>query len=126
METLTMFIIVRRIGSIVESNKTAIELVSSVMAQACHVSTAVLHATRDQANTIAYLNDTKNMHKVVLETKNAGSLEKLEEALAGHEIPTYKWIEQPENIPTALATMPIGERSPEVKAIFKKYCSLYR
>ncbi|KAI9311044.1 peptidyl-tRNA hydrolase II domain-containing protein [Dichotomocladium elegans] len=121
METLTMFIVVRK-----DLAKTLGWNTGSVMAQACHAATAVLHMTRDHPNTVAYLEDTKNMHKVVLETKNAGSLEKLETALQEHHIPVYKWIEQPENIPTALATMPIGERSQEVKDAFKKLCSLYR
>lgn len=61
-----------------------------------------------------------------LQTKNEGSLEKLAEALTAHNIPFKKWIEQPENIPTALATAPLASRSPEVLEVFKKTCSLYR
>ncbi|CAO3690662.1 unnamed protein product [Rhizopus stolonifer] len=98
----------------------------SVMTQACHASTAILHITRDDQNTKEYLADLDNMHKVVLETKNENSLEKLAEVLSTHQVPFKKWIEQPENIPTALATAPLRGRTAEVLEAFKKNCSLYR
>ncbi|KAI9270464.1 peptidyl-tRNA hydrolase II domain-containing protein [Phascolomyces articulosus] len=120
-EHLTMFIVVRK-----DLSKSLNWNNGSVMTQACHAATAVLHVTRNDPDTVEYLTDITRMHKVVLETKNANSLEKLETVLKDHQVPHYKWIEQPENIPTALATAPLGERSPEVKDAFKKYCSLYR
>ncbi|ORE16381.1 hypothetical protein BCV71DRAFT_183527 [Rhizopus microsporus] len=98
----------------------------SVMTQACHAATAILHITREDKNTQEYLADLDNMHKVVLETKNEGSLDKLADVLSQHQIPYKRWIEQPENIPTALATAPLRGRSPEVQEAFKKFCSLYR
>ncbi|OAD77195.1 hypothetical protein PHYBLDRAFT_158101 [Phycomyces blakesleeanus NRRL 1555(-)] len=121
VEPLTMFIVVRK-----DLSKTLKWPTGSVIAQACHASTAVLHTTRDEPNTKEYLKDLHSMHKVVLETKNLDSLEKLVTALEPHQIPLLKWTEQPENIVTAFATSPIRGRSPEVKDIFKKYCSLYR
>ncbi|KAL1927472.1 hypothetical protein VTP01DRAFT_3709 [Rhizomucor pusillus] len=120
-EPLTMFVVIRK-----DLTKTLKWNTGSVIAQACHASTAVLHATQDTANTKEYLEDVHNMHKVILETKNAESLEKLVEALQAHDVPLFKWVEQPENIPTSVATAPLRGRSPEVKDIFKKYCSLYR
>lgn len=42
---------------------------TSVMTQACHAATAILHLTREDENTKAYLNDLDSMHKVVLEVK---------------------------------------------------------
>lgn len=39
----------------------------SVMTQACHAATAILHITREDKNTQEYLADLDNMHKVVLE-----------------------------------------------------------
>lgn len=41
--------------------------IGSLVAQACHASTAVLHIFREDEHTIKYLNDLDNMHKVVLE-----------------------------------------------------------
>ncbi|KAI8340086.1 peptidyl-tRNA hydrolase II domain-containing protein [Chlamydoabsidia padenii] len=120
-EHLTMYIVVRK-----DLAKTLKWPTGSVMAQACHAATAILHTTRTEPNTIKYVEDYERMHKVVLETKNDETLKKLAESLETHNIPLYQWTEQPENIPTALATAPIPERSPEVKDLFKKYCSLYR
>ncbi|KAJ1822037.1 hypothetical protein LPJ56_003142, partial [Coemansia sp. RSA 2599] len=48
-----------------------------------------------------------SMHKVALETKNEASLLKMAENLKEKNIPFYLWIEQPENIPTCLATIPV-------------------
>jgi hypothetical protein len=53
-------------------------------------------------------------------------LEKLAEVLSTHQVPFKKWIEQPENIPTALATAPLRGRTTEVLEAFKKHCSLYK
>lgn len=46
--------------------------IGSLVAQACHASTAALHIFSDDEHTIQYLNDLDNMHKVVLEvSKNS-------------------------------------------------------
>jgi peptidyl-tRNA hydrolase len=37
------------------------------MAQACHAATAVLHTTRNEPNTMKYVEGYEQMHKVVLE-----------------------------------------------------------
>ncbi|KAK4519594.1 Glucosamine-phosphate N-acetyltransferase-like protein [Mucor velutinosus] len=121
VEPLTMFIVVRK-----DLAKNLQWSTGSVMTQACHAATAILHITREDENTKEYLSDLDNMRKVVLETKNEGSLEKLATILTEHQVPYKKWIEQPENIPAALATAPLRSRSPEVLEAFKKCCSLYR
>ncbi|KAI7863325.1 peptidyl-tRNA hydrolase II domain-containing protein [Spinellus fusiger] len=121
IEPLTMFIVVRK-----DLAKTLKWPTGSVIAQACHAATAVLHTTRDEITTKEYLSDIHSMHKVVLETKNLESLETLVDALTPYAIPLETWVEQPENIVTAFATAPLRGRSPEVKDLFKKYCSLYR
>lgn len=41
--------------------------IGSLVAQACHASSAVLHLFKDDECTVQYLNDLDNMHKVVLE-----------------------------------------------------------
>lgn len=49
------------------------KLIYSVMTQACHAATAILHITCEDENTKEYLSDLDNMHKVVLEVrKTAG------------------------------------------------------
>lgn len=44
--------------------------VGSLLAQACHASSAVLHLYKDDEYTKKYLADLDNMHKVVLEVSN--------------------------------------------------------
>jgi len=39
----------------------------AVIAQSCHATAAVIHLNSEDADTVAYLNDLDNMHKVVLE-----------------------------------------------------------
>lgn len=41
--------------------------IGSLVAQACHASSAVLHLFKDDEYTLQYLSDLDNMHKVVLE-----------------------------------------------------------
>ncbi|GJJ78590.1 hypothetical protein EMPS_10949 [Entomortierella parvispora] len=118
-DPLTMFIVIRK-----DLIKTLGWSTGSVIAQACHASTAVLHKTQDLHDTREYLADINNMHKVVLEVKNLPQLEALAASLSGLEVPHVTWREQPENILTCLSTSPI-RRSQEVKDAFKK-CSLFR
>ncbi|KAF9959849.1 peptidyl-tRNA hydrolase domain-containing protein 1 [Mortierella alpina] len=63
-DPLTMFIVIRK-----DLIKTLGWSTGSVIAQACHASTAVLHKTRDLHDTREYLADLHNMHKVVLEVR---------------------------------------------------------
>ncbi|KAF9170035.1 peptidyl-tRNA hydrolase domain-containing protein 1 [Mortierella sp. AD011] len=118
-DPLTMFIVIRK-----DLIKTLGWTTGSVIAQACHASTAVLHKTQDLKDTREYLADLNNMHKVVLEIKNLPQLESLSASLSELNVPHVTWKEQPEDILTCLSTSPI-RRSPEVKEAFKK-CSLFR
>ncbi|KAG0280021.1 hypothetical protein BGZ95_011530 [Linnemannia exigua] len=118
-EHLTMFIVIRK-----DLIKTLGWSTGSVIAQACHASTAVLHKTKDLPDTREYLADLNNMHKVVLEIKNLPQLETLAASLSGLDVPHVTWREQPEDILTCISTAPI-RRSQEVKDAFKK-CSLLR
>ncbi|KAJ1952834.1 hypothetical protein DL89DRAFT_267358 [Linderina pennispora] len=54
-----------------------------------------------------YATSLDSMHKVTLETKNENSLLKMADNLKQQGIPYYLWTEQPENIPTCLATVPV-------------------
>ncbi|XP_013192371.2 putative peptidyl-tRNA hydrolase PTRHD1 [Amyelois transitella] len=80
--------------------------IGALVAQACHASTAVLHLYREDEDTMKYLDDLDNMHKVVLEVPNEDSLKKVAEKLKENSIDHKLWIEQPENIPTCLALKP--------------------
>ncbi|XP_038218305.1 putative peptidyl-tRNA hydrolase PTRHD1 [Zerene cesonia] len=97
--------------------------IGALVAQACHASTAVLHVYRDDENTINYLGDLDNMHKVVLEVLNEESLKKVAEKLKENSIDHKLWIEQPENIPTCLALKPYPKE--EVKKYVGKF-KLYK
>ncbi|KAH8323626.1 hypothetical protein KR074_003678 [Drosophila pseudoananassae] len=78
----------------------------AVIAQCCHAATAVMHLNSGDSDTVAYLNDLDNMHKVVLEAKDEAALVKLSEKLKENEIQHKLWIEQPEHIPTCIALKP--------------------
>eukprot|EP00197_Chlamydomonas_leiostraca_P007025 CAMPEP_0202861616 /NCGR_PEP_ID=MMETSP1391-20130828/2955_1 /ASSEMBLY_ACC=CAM_ASM_000867 /TAXON_ID=1034604 /ORGANISM="Chlamydomonas leiostraca, Strain SAG 11-49" /LENGTH=149 /DNA_ID=CAMNT_0049541033 /DNA_START=145 /DNA_END=594 /DNA_ORIENTATION=- len=92
----------------------------SVVAQACHASTAAMWMNKDDEVTCQYLSEANldHMHKVVLEVKGESQLKelsaKLEEAGIKHKL----WTEQPENYPTCLATKPYPKS--QVAPHFKK------
>ncbi|KPJ07633.1 Putative peptidyl-tRNA hydrolase PTRHD1 [Papilio machaon] len=97
--------------------------VGSLVAQACHASSAVLHLFKDDEYTVKYLNDLDNMHKVVLEVPNEETLRKIAEKLKENSIDHKLWIEQPENIPTCLALKPYPKE--EIKKYVGKF-KLYK
>ncbi|KAL6749489.1 peptidyl-tRNA hydrolase II family protein [Haematococcus lacustris] len=80
----------------------------SVVAQACHASSAAMWQFRDDASTQQYLADGNidSMHKVVLEVKGEGQLRELADRLGAAGILHKLWVEKPEDIPTCLATKP--------------------
>jgi hypothetical protein len=63
------------------------------------------------------------MTKVVMEVKNQSQLAKLADNLSAAGIVFKLWIEEPEGIPTALATCPVPRLPAD--GLFKK-CQLYR
>lgn len=93
--------------------------VGALIAQGCHATTAVLHVFRDDPNVREYMADVDHMHKVVLEVENEADLTTLASSLQGGEVDHKLWIEQPENIPTCLATKPYPK--PHVQRFFKKF-----
>jgi peptidyl-tRNA hydrolase len=99
--TLVQFVVVRR-----DLLKTMEWPVGSVIAQACHACTAVTWACRDDADVQAYLADLGGMHKVVKECKGETQLQSLAAKLTEEGITFHLWVEQPENIPTAIALKP--------------------
>ncbi|KAI8612036.1 putative peptidyl-tRNA hydrolase PTRHD1 [Chytriomyces sp. MP71] len=116
---LTVFIIIRKDLSKAPLNWPT----GAVIGNAAHAATAVLHKYRHEERTIKYLEDMESMRKVVLETKNEGSLLKVAEQMKEKGILHHLWIETPEGIPACLATAPYIRD--DVNPFLKK-CQLYR
>ncbi|GIL68014.1 hypothetical protein Vafri_21340 [Volvox africanus] len=93
----------------------------SVVAQACHASSAAMWMYRDEEATQQYLapENIDHMRKVVLEVKDEAQLRKLSEQLAQGGIGHKLWVEQPEDFPTCLATRPYAKS--QVASYFKKF-----
>lgn len=93
----------------------------AVAAQACHAATAALWLSREDEVTRRYCEGPAldAMHKVVLEVKSEQQLVNLSEKLKDSGVVHKLWMEQPENIPTCLATKPYAKD--DVAVLFKKY-----
>ncbi|EUB61824.1 hypothetical protein EGR_03370 [Echinococcus granulosus] len=83
----------------------------SVIAQACHASTAALQKFAEHEDTRAYVADLENMRKVVLGVSDEAKLAYLSQCLEGEQIDFVLWREQPENILTALALRPYQKKA---------------
>ncbi|KAF0894165.1 hypothetical protein E2562_034895 [Oryza meyeriana var. granulata] len=92
----------------------------SVVAQGCHAAVAAVWAHRDHPDTAAYCGpgNLDRMHKVTLEVKGETQLKNLAEKLEAAGVRHKLWIEQPENIPTCVATAPCPKS--QVSSFFKK------
>ncbi|KAJ1735824.1 hypothetical protein LPJ61_000330 [Coemansia biformis] len=99
---LTVFIVMRK-----DLAKVLQWPLGSIVAQGSHAAVAAIWKYRDDARVKEYTGSLDSMHKVVLGTKNEASLLKVAEDLAQKDIPFYLWTEQPENVPTCLATVPV-------------------
>ena len=99
--------------------------VGSIATQCCHASLKAVWENREDALTAQYLAPgcIDSMHKVVLKCKNETALLTLAASLKDAGVPASLWLEQPENIPTALASKPVVKE--DVAPLFKKM-QLYR
>ncbi|KAI0368976.1 peptidyl-tRNA hydrolase II [Pilatotrama ljubarskyi] len=99
--------------------------VGPLMAQVAHATSAVLHETRERAETQAYLDDLENMRKVI---PDQASIERLASLLSASDppVPYHLWVEQPEDVPTCLALAPNRRESKIKKALDKAGCRLWR
>ncbi|KAI0741145.1 peptidyl-tRNA hydrolase II [Earliella scabrosa] len=102
--------------------------VGPLMAQVAHATSAILHESRERPETQAYLDDLKNMRKVVMQTADQTSIEKLASLLSACDppVPFHLWIEQPENVPTCLALAPNRRDSKIKKALDKSGARLWK
>lgn len=85
----------------------------ALIAQSCHASVAAIHLNYLDTETIAYLDNLDSMHKIVVGVTSQSDLVKLSEDLGESEMKYKLWIEQPENIPTCLATKPYAKSMAE-------------
>ncbi|CAM0902923.1 unnamed protein product [Alopecurus aequalis] len=92
----------------------------SVVAQGCHAAVAAVWTHRDHPDTAAYCapGNLDRMHKVTLEVKGETQLKNLAEKLEAAGVRHKLWIEQPENIPTCIATAPCPKS--QVASFFRK------
>ncbi|KAG6643928.1 hypothetical protein I3843_08G021400 [Carya illinoinensis] len=92
----------------------------SVVTQGCHASVCAIWSHKDDPHTIEYCSSQNidSMHKVTLEVKGEPQILNLSEKLTAGGITHKLWIEQPENIPTCLATKPYPKSA--VSSFFMK------
>ncbi len=96
----------------------------AIIAQACHASNAILYKTIDDDLTKLYFNDLDRMNKIILSVDGGeNEFNELSHILKQNSIEHYLWIEQPENIPTAIAVKPYYKK--DIEHLFSKY-KLYR
>ena len=115
-DPIVQFVVIRR-----DLLKTLEWPVGSVVAQACHACLAVTWEHRDDPDVAAYLSpeNINSMHKVTKECKGEPQLLTLAEKLQAEGVAHRVWMEQPENIPTAIALKPYPRS--RVAPLLKKY-----
>ncbi|KAJ6295262.1 hypothetical protein OIU78_023306 [Salix suchowensis] len=94
----------------------------SVVTQGCHASVSSIWSHKEDPHTLQYCSpeNIDSMHKVTLEVKGEPQILNLSEKLKAGGIAHKLWIEQPENIPTCLATKPY----PKSVAVCKRWLAL--
>ncbi|KAK9099812.1 hypothetical protein Scep_023242 [Stephania cephalantha] len=92
----------------------------SIVTQGCHAAVAAIWSYKDDCDTVEYCSpeNIDSMHKVTLEVKGETQILNLSEKLTASRIAHKLWIEQPENIPTCLATKPYPKSA--VSTFFRK------
>ncbi|CDJ33002.1 uncharacterized protein EMH_0079210 [Eimeria mitis] len=88
----------------------------AVVAQACHAAVDALGLAMEQSREEArrYLAEGSGMRTVVLQVSDEGELLKLREKLVQKQVGHKLWQEEPEMIPTALASIPIRKSAGRV------------
>lgn len=81
----------------------------AMVAQGCHASVAAIHLFYNDPDTTEYLKNLDSMHKVVVNVPSEKELVDLSNSLGSNGIKFKLWTEQPENIPSCLATKPYAK-----------------
>lgn len=91
----------------------------ALIAQGAHASVAAIHLFYSDPDTVTYLKSLDSMHKIVVGVPSLEELNKLNELLINQNIKFKLWTEQPENMPTCLATKPYAKSL--VENFFKSF-----
>ena len=93
--------------------------IGAYCAQVGHATSMLFcnHSTQMQD----YAKDSKNMTKVVLKLDSALDVAELKKMLENENIEFVEWIEQPENIITCIATVPLKKDFIVEKNLFRNY-----
>ncbi|XP_022203912.1 putative peptidyl-tRNA hydrolase PTRHD1 [Nilaparvata lugens] len=91
----------------------------SVIAQACHACIAANELYKSQPETIEYLANYQQMHKVVLQVEDEKALLDAEEMLKQNNLDYHKWMEHPEMLQTSIALRPYSKV--KVEQIMKSF-----
>jgi len=78
----------------------------ALIGQGCHASVAAICSNINDPQTSEYLQDLDHMTKVVLKAESEQQILDASKTLEENDIKHYVWREQPENIISALATVP--------------------
>ena len=65
---------------------------------------------RDDADTAAYLGALDDMHKIIVAADSEAALRSVSDALGAAGVGHKLWVEQPEGVPTCVATRPAPRR----------------
>lgn len=91
-----------------------------LMAQAAHAGIKSIKTFENEEKTKKYLEDVDNMTTVILKI-DSNDIDDIVNLCQRNSIKYVDWIEQPENILTAMATEIIDKNLIDVTSIFKKY-----
>ena len=91
----------------------------ALIAQCCHASVAAIELNYSDEQTKEYLKNLDSMHKIVVGVPSEAELRELGAKFQDSGLKAKLWIEQPENIPTCLATKPY--RKSLVETFFKAF-----
>ncbi|CAL5979124.1 Aminoacyl-tRNA_hydrolase [Hexamita inflata] len=89
----------------------------ALCAQAAHAAMAAVFTFKDSSETKQYLQNLNEMHKVVLGTESNEEFQQIILNLKNSNIDYYEWLEQPENLVTAIALRPYTKE--DVAKFFK-------
>jgi len=91
----------------------------ALISQACHAAVAAIHLNYTDPETVNYLNNLDSMHKICVGVLSQSDLVELSEQLTAKDVKFKLWTEQPENIPTCIATKPYSKNM--VEKFFKTF-----
>ncbi|KAI5179457.1 hypothetical protein PAEPH01_2647, partial [Pancytospora epiphaga] len=93
----------------------------ALIAQACHAVSYATTSFISHPDTVAYIEDIKNMRKVILKIRET-DIQEICSVFIENEVDFVVWVEMPEDIMTCVATRPIDlDLFPSVLVYLQKY-----